>query len=66
VASRILSHSRPGAIILTHDIQHGTVHAMPRTLDGLTARGIKLGTMSQMMGWPLWQSRNFVRTASAG
>lgn len=66
VASRILSHSRPGAIILTHDIQHGTVRAMPRTLDGLTARGIKLGTMSQMMGWPLWQSRNFVQTASAG
>lgn len=66
IASRILSHSRPGAIILTHDIQHGTVRAMPRTLDGLTERGIKLGTMSQMMGWPLWQSRNFVRTAAAG
>lgn len=67
VASRILSHSRPGSVILTHDIQSGTVRAMPQTFDGLTARGLKFGTMSQMMGWPLWQKRNFVSTvASAG
>ncbi|MCC1492363.1 polysaccharide deacetylase family protein [Cognatishimia sp. F0-27] len=65
VASRILKGSRPGAIILSHDIQSGTVNAMPRTLDGLAARGLKFGTMSQMMGWPLWQSRRF-RRVSAG
>jgi peptidoglycan/xylan/chitin deacetylase (PgdA/CDA1 family) len=66
VASRILSHSRPGSVILTHDIQSGTVRAMPQTLDGLTNRGLHCGTMSQMMGWPLWQDRKFVRTVSAG
>jgi len=66
IARRILSHSRPGAIILTHDIQSGTVRAMPQTLDGLTGRGLKFGTLSQMMGWPLWQNRNFVHTASTG
>ncbi|MCR8547074.1 polysaccharide deacetylase family protein [Salipiger sp. P9] len=65
VASRILKGSRPGAIILSHDIQKGTVQAMPQTLDGLAARGMSFGTMSQMMGWPLWQSRRF-RRVSAG
>lgn len=66
ITRRILSHSRPGSIILTHDIQSGTVRAMPQTLDGLTARGMKLGTLSQMVGWPLWQSRNFVPQVTAG
>lgn len=63
VARRILSHSRPGAIILSHDIQSGTVSAMPQTFDGLAARGLQFGTISQMVGWPLWQSRNFRRVA---
>lgn len=63
VAKRILKHSRPGAIILSHDIQSGTVKAMPNTFDGLTARGLHFGTVSQMMGWPLWQKRNFRRVA---
>lgn len=63
VAKRILKHSRPGAIILSHDIQSGTVNAMPNTFDGLTARGLHFGTVSQMMGWPLWQKRNFHRVA---
>ncbi len=63
VASRILSHSRPGAIILSHDIQAGTVAAMPQTLDGLASRGLHFGTVSQMVGWPLWQTRNFRRVA---
>ncbi|KUF11764.1 polysaccharide deacetylase family protein [Pseudoponticoccus marisrubri] len=66
VASRILQGSRPGAIILSHDIQSGTVKAMPRTLDGLSSRGLKFGTISQMMGWPLWQSRQFRRVVQPG
>jgi peptidoglycan/xylan/chitin deacetylase (PgdA/CDA1 family) len=62
VAKRILKYSHPGAIILSHDIQSGTVKAMPDTFDGLLARGLKFGTMSQMMGWPLWQTRRFRNT----
>jgi len=61
VATRILSAARPGAIILSHDIQKGTVRAMPRTLDTLRDRGMQFGTVSQLMGWPLWQSRQFRR-----
>lgn len=66
VASRILKGSRPGSIILSHDIQSGTVKAMPQTFDGLTDRGLKFGTVSQIMGWPLWQSRKFRRVSSQG
>ena len=66
VASRILKGSRPGAIILSHDIQSGTVKAMPQTFDGLLGRGMKFGTVSQMMGWPLWQNRNFRRVSAKG
>ncbi len=66
VSSRILKGSRPGAIILSHDIQSGTVKAMPATLDGLTERGLKFGTVSQMMGWPLWQDRHFRRVSTQG
>lgn len=59
VANRILQHSHQGAIILSHDIHQGTIDAMPRTLDGLASRGLRFATVSQMLGWPLWQSRNF-------
>ncbi|WP_425098354.1 polysaccharide deacetylase family protein [Tropicibacter sp. S64] len=64
VASRILQGSRPGAIILSHDIQSGTVKAMPQTLDGLAGRGLRFATVSQLMGWPLWQTRRFKRATS--
>lgn len=61
VGSRILRGSHKGAIILSHDIHQGTVDAMPHTLDTLLQRGFKFGTVSQMLGWPLWQSRTFKR-----
>lgn len=59
VANRILANTRQGGIILSHDIHRGTIDAMPATLDGLTARGLRFATVSQIIGWPLWQSRNF-------
>ncbi|SLN17721.1 polysaccharide deacetylase family protein [Roseisalinus antarcticus] len=65
VANRILSRSRAGAIILSHDIHSGTIAAMPSTLDGLRARGLQFGTVSQMIGWPLWQTRHFRRVAQS-
>lgn len=59
VAQRILDRTRPGAIILTHDIHPGTIAAMPRTLDTLKARGLQVATVSQLLGWPVWQNRRF-------
>ncbi|MGX9354472.1 polysaccharide deacetylase family protein [Roseobacteraceae bacterium S113] len=63
VASRILKHSHQGAIVLSHDIHRGTIDAMPRTLDGLTSRGLTFVTVSQILGWPTWQTRNFKRVS---
>jgi peptidoglycan/xylan/chitin deacetylase (PgdA/CDA1 family) len=66
VARRILDNTRQGGIILSHDIHRGTIDAMPQTLDGLTARGLNFVTVSQILGWPLWQSRNFRRVLQTG
>ncbi len=45
----ILSDARPGSIILCHDIHKTTVDAMPATLDGLLAKGLKLVTVSELI-----------------
>ncbi len=66
VASRILRAAHQGGIILSHDIHRGTIDAMPQTLDGLAARGLQFVTVSQIIGWPLWQSRTFRRVVQTG
>ena len=45
----ILGNSRPGSIILCHDIHAATVNAMPATLDALLAKGLKLITVSELL-----------------
>jgi peptidoglycan/xylan/chitin deacetylase (PgdA/CDA1 family) len=49
VAHRILEGTRPGAIILSHDIHAQTVDAMPEVLDGLLAKGYKFVTVSELL-----------------
>ena len=49
ITQRILSQTRPGAIILSHDIHKQTVDAMPATLDALIAKGYKFVTVSQLI-----------------
>ena len=49
VAQRILSDTRPGYIILAHDIHPGTVDAMAETIDGLLAKGFKFVTVSELI-----------------
>lgn len=49
VTSRILANTRPGAIILVHDLHAQSVDAMPATLDGLLARGYRFVTTSQLI-----------------
>lgn len=66
VANRILRNARSGGIILSHDIHQGTIDAMPHTLDGLSVRGLRFVTVSQMLGWPLWQSRSFRMVTETG
>jgi peptidoglycan/xylan/chitin deacetylase (PgdA/CDA1 family) len=57
VAQRIVSRSHPGAVILAHDIHGPTVRAMPAAIDGLIARGFEFVTLSELLGWPRWDSR---------
>ena len=49
VKSEILRHAVAGSIILSHDIHKSTVDAMPDTLDGLTGRGFKFVTVSDLL-----------------
>jgi peptidoglycan/xylan/chitin deacetylase (PgdA/CDA1 family) len=55
VTSRIIRETRPGSIILSHDIHPGTIKAMPGTFDQLQAKGFKFVTVSELiaMGKPM-------------
>jgi peptidoglycan/xylan/chitin deacetylase (PgdA/CDA1 family) len=50
VSNRILRETRPGSIVLSHDIHPGTIQAMPSTLAQLEARGFKFVTVSELIG----------------
>jgi peptidoglycan/xylan/chitin deacetylase (PgdA/CDA1 family) len=45
----IIQNTRPGSIILAHDIHGTTVAAMPATLDALLAKGYKFATVSELI-----------------
>ena len=49
VRSRILQETRPGSIVLSHDIHPGTIEAMPSTFDALEAKGFKFVTVSELI-----------------
>jgi peptidoglycan/xylan/chitin deacetylase (PgdA/CDA1 family) len=49
VRNRILKETRPGSIVLSHDIHPGTIDAMPSTLDQLEAKGFKFVTVSELI-----------------
>jgi peptidoglycan-N-acetylglucosamine deacetylase len=55
VTSRIVRETRPGSIILSHDIHPGTIQAMPATFDQLQEKGFKFVTVSELiaMGKPM-------------
>ena len=59
VAERIVDHAHRGAVILAHDIHRGTIRAMPTALDGLIARQFQFATVSELLGWPRWDRRQF-------
>jgi peptidoglycan/xylan/chitin deacetylase (PgdA/CDA1 family) len=49
VRNRILNETRPGSIVLSHDIHPGTIEAMPSTFDALEAKGYKFVTVSELI-----------------
>ena len=50
VTNRILKETRPGSIVLSHDIHRGTIDAMPSTLEQLQAKHFKFVTVSELLG----------------
>jgi peptidoglycan/xylan/chitin deacetylase (PgdA/CDA1 family) len=49
IASRIVSGTTPGGIVLAHDLHTQTIDSMPQALDGLLRRGFKFVTVSQLI-----------------
>lgn len=49
VKNEILKYTKPGSIVLSHDIHATTVNAMPATLDALIAKGFKFVTVSELI-----------------
>jgi peptidoglycan/xylan/chitin deacetylase (PgdA/CDA1 family) len=49
VARRIIAGTRPGSIILSHDIHPPTIEAMPQVFVALLARGFKFVTVSELL-----------------
>jgi peptidoglycan/xylan/chitin deacetylase (PgdA/CDA1 family) len=49
VRNRILKETRPGSIVLSHDIHPGTIEAMPSTFDELQGKGFKFVTVSELI-----------------
>src|SRR5205809_1833518 len=50
VRNRTLTETRPGSIVLSHDIHPGTLEAMPSTFDELVAKGFRFVTVSELLG----------------
>ncbi len=49
VFNNIVQNTKPGDIVLAHDIHATTVAAMPETFDALTAKGFKFVTVSELL-----------------
>ncbi|WP_454916774.1 polysaccharide deacetylase family protein [Xanthobacter sediminis] len=49
IYDKVMAQTRPGGIILMHDIHATTVAAVPRVLDALLAKGYKFATVSELI-----------------
>lgn len=49
VASRLINGTKPGGILLAHDIHTGTIDAMEQTISGIKAKGYRFVTVSQLI-----------------
>jgi peptidoglycan/xylan/chitin deacetylase (PgdA/CDA1 family) len=50
VTNRILKETRPGSIVLSHDIHKGTIEAMPSTFEQLESKHFKFVTVTELIG----------------
>lgn len=50
IVARVLRSARPGSIILLHDRELDTLHALPAILAGLARKGLKVVSVSELLG----------------
>jgi peptidoglycan/xylan/chitin deacetylase (PgdA/CDA1 family) len=50
IVARVLRSSRAGSIILLHDRELDTLHALPAILAGLARKGLKVVSVSELLG----------------
>jgi peptidoglycan/xylan/chitin deacetylase (PgdA/CDA1 family) len=50
VADKILRYAEPGDIVVEHVTSDATAGALPVVLDDFAQRGIRVGTVSQVLG----------------
>ncbi|GAA1540574.1 hypothetical protein GCM10009678_23710 [Actinomadura kijaniata] len=60
VEQRVLRATRPGHIVLLHDIHPSTVAAVPAILQRLSAKGYVFVTVSELYGRPLTPGKKYV------
>jgi len=65
VANRILRETRPGSIVLSHDIHAQTIEAMPAALRQLEEKGFKFVTVSELLKFARTESGKPVSTSVA-
>lgn len=63
IASRILSGTTAGGIVLAHDLHSQTIDSMPQALDGLLRRGFKFVTVSQLIAMQTTPATTVATTA---
>ena len=52
VVQRVVSATKPGDIVLMHDIYESTAEAVPVIIDQLSAKGFCFVTVSELLGLP--------------
>jgi peptidoglycan/xylan/chitin deacetylase (PgdA/CDA1 family) len=52
IAKVAIDKTKPGDIILCHDIHPGTIEAMPALIEGLQAKGFEFVTVQHMLELP--------------
>ena len=63
VAARVLANTRPGSIVLLHDVHPSTVAAVPAIVAGLKAKGYTFVTVPQLIGTMTAGTAYFSRTS---
>lgn len=58
IVKKAVDNTKPGTIILCHDIHPGTIEAIPKLVEALQRKGFKFRTVSEVKDWYEKQTSN--------